>query len=136
MNTGYLRHGMEEIKNPIIDTLTLARFLYPTLKGYRLNTLAKKFNVALEHHHRAIYDAETTGHLCYLFLKDAEERYGIEYHDQLNDHMTENDAYKHARPNHAVLIAKTQAGLKNLFKLVSLSNVKYFYRVHEFRVQS
>lgn len=129
MNTGYLRHGMEEIKNPIIDTLTLARFLYPTLKGYRLNTLAKKFNVALEHHHRAIYDAETTGHLCYLFLKDAEERYGIEYHDQLNDHMTENDAYKHARPNHAVLIAKTQAGLKNLFKLVSLSNVKYFYRV-------
>ncbi|XRF76474.1 exonuclease domain-containing protein [Pediococcus acidilactici] len=69
-------------------TLTLARFLYPTLKGYRLNTLAKKFNVALEHHHRAIYDAETTGHLCYLFLKDAEERYGIEYHDQLNDHMT------------------------------------------------
>lgn len=73
---------------------------------------------------------------CYLFLKDAEERYGIEYHDQLNDHMTENDAYKHARPNHAVLIAKTQAGLKNLFKLVSLSNVKYFIGCHEFRVQS
>jgi DNA polymerase-3 subunit alpha (Gram-positive type) len=129
MNTGYLRHGMEEIKNPIIDTLTLARFLYPTLKGYRLNTLAKKFGVALEHHHRAIYDSETTGHLCYLFLKDAEERYGIEYHDQLNDHMTENEAYKHARPSHAILIAKTQAGLKNLFKLVSMSNVKYYYRV-------
>ncbi|TLQ04569.1 PolC-type DNA polymerase III [Pediococcus stilesii] len=129
MNTGYLRHGLEEIKNPIIDTLTLARFLYPTLKGYRLNTLAKKFGVALEHHHRAIYDAETTGHLCYLFLKDAEERYAIEYHDQLNDHMTENDAYKHARPSHAILIAKTQTGLKNLFKLVSLSNVKYYYRV-------
>ncbi|MBF7139959.1 PolC-type DNA polymerase III [Pediococcus pentosaceus] len=129
MNTGYLRHGMEEIKNPIIDTLTLARFLYPTLKGYRLNTLAKKFGVALEHHHRAIYDSETTGHLFYLFLKDAEERYGIEYHDQLNDHMTENEAYKHARPSHAILIAKTQAGLKNLFKLVSMSNVKYYYRV-------
>lgn len=129
MNTGYLRHQMEEIKNPIIDTLTLARFLYPTLKGYRLNTLAKKFGVALEHHHRAIYDAETTGHLCYLFLKDAEERYEIEYHDQLNDHMTENEAYKHARPSHAILIAKTQTGLKNLFKLVSLSNVKYYYRV-------
>lgn len=129
MNTGYLRHDMEEIKNPIIDTLTLARFLYPTLKGYRLNTLAKKFGVALEHHHRAIFDSETTGHLCYLFLKDAEERYGIEYHDQLNDHMTENEAYKHARPSHAILIAKTQAGLKNLFKLVSMSNVEYYYRV-------
>lgn len=72
MNTGYVRHGMPEMANPIIDTLTLARFLYPNLRGYRLNTLAKKFDVSLEHHHRAIYDAETTGHLNYLFLKDAE----------------------------------------------------------------
>ncbi|WP_439957176.1 PolC-type DNA polymerase III [Lentilactobacillus kosonis] len=129
MNTGYKRHGMSEISNPIIDTLTLARFLYPHLKGYRLNTLAKKFDVSLEHHHRAVYDAETTGHLNYLFLKDAESNYDIRYHDQLNDHMTDNDAYKHARPSHAVLLAQTQAGLKNMFKIVSLSNVEYFYRV-------
>ena len=129
MNTGYARHDMPEIDNPIIDTLTLARFLYPTLKGYRLNTLAKKFNVSLEHHHRAIFDAESTGHLAMIFLKDAEDRYNIVYHDQLNEHMSDNDAYKHARPFHATVIAQTQVGLKNLFKLVSLSNVKYYYRV-------
>ena len=129
MNTGYKRHGMDEIANPIIDTLTLARWLYPTLKSYRLNTLAKRFHVSLEHHHRAVYDAESTGHLNYLFLKDAEERYHVQFHDQLNDHMTDNDAYKHARPNHAIILAQTQAGLKNMFKLVSESNVKYFYRV-------
>ncbi|USS85429.1 PolC-type DNA polymerase III [Fructilactobacillus myrtifloralis] len=129
MNTGYARHQMPEIANPIIDTLTLARFLYPNYKSYRLNTLAKKFNVELEHHHRAIYDAETTGHLNYLFLKDAEEQYGIEYHDQLNEHMTDNDAYKHARPFHVILLTKTQAGLKELFKLVSLAHIKYYYRV-------
>lgn len=129
MNTGYKRHGMPEIPNPIIDTLTLARWLYPTLKSYRLNTLAKRFHVSLEHHHRAVYDAESTGHLNYLFLKDAEKRYHVAYHDQLNDHMADNDAYKHARPNHAIIYAKTQEGLKNLFKLVSASNVEYFYRV-------
>ncbi|GEK28155.1 PolC-type DNA polymerase III [Furfurilactobacillus siliginis] len=129
MNTGYVRHGMPEISNPIIDTLTLARFLYPTLKGYRLNTLAKKFNVSLEHHHRAIFDAESTGYLAMIFLKDAEKRYDIVYHDQLNEHMSDNDAYKHARPFHATVIAQTQTGLKNLFELVSLSNIKYYYRV-------
>ena len=133
MNTGYLRHNMEEIKNPIIDTLTLARFLYPNLRGYRLNTLAKKFGVVLEHHHRAIFDAESTGHLCHLFLKDAEDRYNIQYHDQLNDYDDKNDAYKHARPSHAILIAKTQDGLKNLFKIVSRSNVKNFFRVPRVR---
>lgn len=129
MNTGYARYGMESIKNPIIDTLTLARFLYPELKGYRLNTLAKKFGVALEHHHRAIYDAESTGHLLHLFLKEAEETYQIEFHEQLNDHMSDHGAYRHARPFHVTILAQTQAGLKNLFKLVSLSNVDYFYRV-------
>ncbi|KPN81083.1 DNA polymerase III PolC-type [Apilactobacillus kunkeei] len=129
MNVGYQRYGMEEIQNPIIDTLPLARFLYPNYKSYRLNTLAKKFDVALEHHHRAVYDAETTGHLNYLFIKDAEERYNITKVNQLNEHMSDNDAYKHARPFHAILMAQTQAGLKNMFKLVSLSNVEYFYRV-------
>lgn len=129
MNTGYARYGMDPIANPIIDTLTLARFLYPEMKSYRLNTLAKKFGVALEHHHRAIYDAESTGHLLHLFLKEAEDTYDIEYHEQLNDHMSDHGAYRHARPFHVTILAKTQAGLKNLFKLISLSNVDYFYRV-------
>ncbi|MDO4903533.1 MAG: PolC-type DNA polymerase III [Limosilactobacillus sp.] len=129
MNTGYRRHEMEEITEPVIDTLPLARFLYPDLRGYRLNTLSKKFKVALEHHHRANYDAEATGHLLYKFLKDAEKRYDIKYVDDLNKHMAENDAYKHARPYHVTILAQTQAGLKNLFKLVSFSNVDYFFRV-------
>ena len=129
MNTGYLRHKMSEITEPVIDTLPLARFLYPNLRGYRLNTLSKRFKVALEHHHRANYDAEATGHLLYKFLKDAEKRYDIRYVDDLNKHMAENDAYKHARPFHVTILAQTQAGLKNLFKLVSFSNVKYFHRV-------
>ncbi len=129
MNVGYKRHGMEEIKNPIIDTLPLARFLYPDFSRYTLDFLAKRFDVSLEHHHRAVYDAESTGHLNYIFLKKAEDDYGIKYHDQLNDHMTDHKAYRHGRPSHAILLAKTQAGLKNMFKIVSFSNVDYFYRV-------
>lgn len=129
MNTGYERHQMERITEPVIDTLPLARFLYPDMRGYRLNTLSKKFKVALEHHHRANYDSEATGHLLYKFLKDAEARYDVKYVDDLNKHMKENNAYRHARPFHVTIFAQTQAGLKNLFKLVSLSNVEYFYRV-------
>ena len=129
MNTGYERHQMGKIVEPVIDTLPLARFLYPDMRGYRLNTLSKKFKVALEHHHRANYDSEATGHLLYKFLKDAEARYDVKYVDDLNKHMEENNAYRHARPFHVTIFAQTQAGLKNLFKLVSLSNVEYFYRV-------
>ncbi len=51
------------------------------------------------------------------------------YHDQLNAHVGEGDSYKRARPFHVTILAKNQAGLKDLFKLISMSNVEYFERV-------
>ena len=129
LNTSYGKYGIPEADNPVIDTLELSRYLHPTFKSHRLNTLSKKFGVNLEQHHRAIYDSESTGHLCWIFLKDAKENHGMHYHDQLNMHIGEGDSYKRARPFHATILATTQAGLKNLFKLISMSNVDYFYRV-------
>ena len=67
MNVAYERHGMGQIKQPVIDTLPLARFLHPDFRGYRLNTLSKRFKVSLEHHHLASYDSEATGHLLAIF---------------------------------------------------------------------
>ncbi len=128
LNVGFRKAGIEKAKNPVIDTLELARFLYPELKNHRLNTLAKKFNVELTQHHRAIYDAEATGYLFLIMLKDAFKK-GIVYHDQLNEHSGKGNAYQRARPFHCTLIAQTQTGLKNLFKLVSLAHIEYFYRV-------
>jgi len=128
LNVGYSKIGFPKASNPVIDTLELARWLYPDFKNHRLNTLAKKFDVELTQHHRAIYDTEATGYILLKMLKDAAER-GIEYHDQFNHFMGEGGAFKRARPSHCTLIAQTQEGLKNLFKLVSLSNIDYFYRV-------
>ncbi|MHC5227497.1 PolC-type DNA polymerase III [Enterococcus sp. LJL99] len=129
LNTSYEKYGIPEADNPVIDTLELSRFLHPTFKSHRLNTLSKKFGVNLEQHHRAIYDSESTGHLCWIFLKDAKENHNMHYHDELNLHIGEGDSYKRARPFHATILATTQAGLKNLFKLISMSNVNYFFRI-------
>ncbi|PPA72028.1 PolC-type DNA polymerase III [Jeotgalibacillus proteolyticus] len=128
LNVGYRRIGLGKAANPVIDTLELARFLHPEMKNHRLNTLAKKFDVELTQHHRAIYDAEATGYILVKMLKKAQER-SIFNHNQLNDYMGAGDAYKRARPNHVTLLASTQTGLKNLFKLVSIAHLEYFYRV-------
>ncbi|MFE8699114.1 PolC-type DNA polymerase III [Cytobacillus sp. FJAT-54145] len=128
LNVGYKKAGIEKATNPVIDTLELARFLYPEMKNHRLNTLAKKFDVELTQHHRAIYDAEATGYLLMKMLKDAHEQ-GIEYHDQFNDNMGKGNAYQRARPYHCTLLAQNEKGLKNLFKLISISHLNYFYRV-------
>ncbi len=128
INQGFEKIGMEKVKNPIIDTLELARFLLPQLKNHRLNTLCKHFNIELTQHHRAIYDAEATGHLTWKLVKQLLEK-GITNHGQLNDHMGEGDAYQRSRPFHCTILAANDVGLKNLYKLVSYAHINYFYRV-------
>lgn len=129
LNVGYKQLlGSGKAVNPVIDTLELGRFLYPEMKSHRLNTLAKKFDIELTQHHRAIFDAEATGYLLLRMLKDAQAK-GIENHNQLNDNMGQGNSYQRARPYHAILLAQNETGLKNLFKLVSLSHIDYFYRV-------
>ncbi len=128
LNVGFKKIGLPKADNPVIDTLELGRFLFPEMKNHRLNTLAKKLNVELTQHHRAIYDAEATGYILLKMLKDAGEK-GIEFHDQLNDNMGKGNAYQRSRPHHCILMAQNDAGLKNLFKLVSIAHLQYFYRV-------
>ncbi|MBD1380048.1 PolC-type DNA polymerase III [Metabacillus arenae] len=129
LNVGYKKLlRADKASNPVIDTLELGRFLYPEFKNHRLNTLCKKFDIELTQHHRAIYDAEATGYLLLKMLKDAAEK-GIAYHDQLNDNMGQSNSYQRSRPYHITLLAKDEKGLKNLFKLISMSHISYFYRV-------
>lgn len=128
LNQGYSKVGIERIKNPVVDTLELARFLLPNLGNHRLNTLCKHFNVELTQHHRAIYDAEATGYLFWKLVEQLEEQ-NIDNINQLNDHMGEGDSYQHSRPFHCILLAQNEIGLKNLYKLVSYSHTEYFYRV-------
>src|SRR5690606_35650832 len=124
---GVRRLGLDAITNPVIDTLEMARSLYSGLKNYRLNTLCKHFGIELKQHHRAIHDAEATGHLLWKMVEDCLAR-KITRLDQLNEVTGRRDVSR-LRPFHAVLLVRNQTGLKNLYKLISLSHLEYFHRV-------
>jgi len=126
MNANYERHGLPKITQPVIDTLEFARNLYPEYKRHGLGPLTKRFGVALEHHHMANYDAEATGRLLFIFIKDVAEKHGVTNLAKLNLDLISPDSYKKARVKHATIYVKNQTGLKNMFKLVSLSNTQYF----------
>lgn len=126
MNANYERHDLPKISQPVIDTLEFARNLYPEYKRHGLGPLTKRFGVALEHHHMANYDAEATGRLLFIFIKEVAEKHGVTDLDRLNIDLISPDSYKKARIKHATIYVKNQVGLKNIFKLVSLSNTKYF----------
>src|SRR5690606_31910974 len=91
-------------------------------------TLCKKLDIELTQHHRAIYDAEATGYLLWKLLKMAYER-DIDNHKSLNEHAGEKNAYQRSRPYHATLLAVNDEGIKNIYKLISMSHIDYFYRV-------
>lgn len=126
LNVGFRNIALGSVKNPVIDTLELARFLYPELKNHRLDTLCNHFSIELTQHHRAIYDAEATGFLLWKLVEDCNER-GITNHDQLNQYAGTGN-YKRTRPFHCTIIAKNSEGLKNLYKLISFSHIETFYR--------
>ena len=126
MNANYERYGLPKISQPVIDTLEFARNLYPEYKRHGLGPLTKRFGVALEHHHMANYDAEATGRLLFIFIKEVAEKHGVTDLARLNIDLISPDSYKKARIKHATIYVKNQVGLKNIFKLVSLSNTKYF----------
>lgn len=118
--------GMPELPNPSLDTLELARLLFPSLKNHRLNTLADKFKVSLENHHRAIDDTVALMHILNHLLQEAEEQ-NLTQLNRLNDHVGKD--LRNTRPFHCCIYAKDMVGKKNLYRLVSLSHTEYFHRV-------
>lgn len=128
LNACAKRIGMEPWNNPFLDTLPLARMLYPGMRNYRLGTLAKKFNVELINAHRALDDTVALAHVFQYMLKDIKER-EIRSLSHLNEVSNQETDFKSARPFHATLLVQNKVGLKNLYKLVSRSHVETFYRV-------
>ncbi|WP_414051321.1 PolC-type DNA polymerase III [Macrococcus animalis] len=127
IDTGFERLGYGATTNGVIDTLELSRTINTEMGKHGLNFLAKKYGVELTQHHRAIYDAETTAHIFMKMLKQLEQL-GVTNHKEIDSKLSNQDAYKRARPMHVTLIVQNQTGLKNLFKIVSESMVHYFYR--------
>ncbi|WP_276352464.1 PolC-type DNA polymerase III [Cohnella caldifontis] len=120
------RNGLPPVANPVLDTLELARFLHPTMKNHRLNTLADLYKVSLENHHRAIDDTVALGGVLFGLIKDAVTRGVTELH-RLNE--VNGNSWKTTRPFHCGIYALNAVGKKNLFKLISLSHTEYFHRV-------
>ncbi|TSO26465.1 PolC-type DNA polymerase III [Lactobacillus sp. LL6] len=129
INAALRRADMEEITQPVVDTLEVSRLLHPEQTRHTLDSLAKKYNVVLEHHHRANQDAEATGYLMFKLLDAFNARFHEDDLGKMNDYAEQGPVYKRARPSHMTVLAKNQAGLKNMYELVSIASTKDFYRI-------
>ncbi len=110
----------------IIDTVELARALLTDLTNYKLHTVAKELEVSLEHHHRAVDDAEATAGI-FLRLCDRIKEQGIESFEQFASENTISDkAIRKLPMYHVIILAKNETGRVNLYRLVSMSHLQYY----------
>lgn len=58
----------------MLDTMLVARWLYPEQKELDLDTLAQMHHIEIERRHHALHDAKATGELWILFVEQAMKR--------------------------------------------------------------
>lgn len=121
------RLGLDYPVLPAIDTLNLFRAgYYDKVKRFNLKELSKYFKVKQEQHHRAIDDTRVTA-LCFsLMLNDLYQKNITNYQD-INSLIDESEHWKHVFPSQITVLAKTQDGFKNMYKLLSDALTVHFY---------
>lgn len=116
------------VENTVLDTVGLSRTIFPEMTKHTLNVIAKKLDISLENHHRAVDDAEATANIFIKFIEILKNKYNISSLDDVNELARTNIDVKKLRPSHAIIFVKNQIGLRNLYELISKSNLEYFFR--------
>ncbi|MBR7149674.1 MAG: PHP domain-containing protein, partial [Oscillospiraceae bacterium] len=114
-----------------LDTLIFAQNLLPELNKHKLDIVADHLDLPAFNHHRASDDARPVAQMLVKFFAMLRER-GITRLQQVNNEMLKlrpQGGKSNRFPKHIILLAKNKQGLKNLYKLISASNLKYFKRV-------
>ena len=111
------------------DTLILAQYLCPQLNNHKLDTVSTHLGLPPFHHHRADDDAAICGQIFAAMIPMLREL-GVERVSQINGALAGKKRGGRGRrsANHLILLAKNQTGLRNLYKLVSLSHLEHFNR--------
>jgi len=130
-DTGFIRQAAEDngmpFDNPFLDTVAVSRYMNPDLRNHKLDTLAKFYKLGEFNHHRASDDAEMLAAIFTCMTSRLQEE-GINTISRMNFAMAEKSDPQKLKSYHQIILVKNQTGLKNLYKLVSDSYLKYYHR--------
>ncbi|NLI53083.1 MAG: PolC-type DNA polymerase III [Clostridiales bacterium] len=115
-----------EFANPYADTLMLSRYLMHDLINHKLDTVCDALGVVLKDHHRATDDAAATGEV-FLRLLEKLGGLGLTRLPVRTEETKQERGKKRAPTTHIILLARTQAGMKNLYRIVSYAHLDHFH---------
>ena len=127
----FIRYYCEQMGIPftslIVDTLALSRLLLTSIKKHNLKAITKHLKISLTDHHRAVADASATARVFTHFIGLLKEKEVFTL-QEINRYAIANYDYTQLEMSHVIILAQTQSGLRNLYELVSHSNLRTYYR--------
>ena len=130
-DTSFIKYNCEKMglkfDNTYLDTLRLAKDLFPEYKKYKLGIIAENLGIKVEVAHRALDDVDTTVKVFNVMLKMLKNN-GVNTLEEIDKVEDGKANYKKLKSYHAIILAKDYIGLRNLYRLVSMSHVSYFYK--------
>ena len=114
------------------DTLILSQNLLRHLNKFKLDIVSNALSLPDFNHHRAGDDAMTCGLIMTKLMEKLEQEHDIHNLQAINPAMValrSGGRVTDRQARHIILFAKNQVGLRNLYHLISDSNLKYFRRV-------
>ena len=121
-----LRHGIE-FHFSTIDTVVMCRSMLPELKKHKLDVVAKHLGLGEFDHHRAFEDAKMLGRIFIKLATRLITEHGCVNISEINS-VTKNVDPRLLRTYHQIILVRNNAGLKNLYKLVSFSHLNHYHR--------
>ena len=129
LRTACQRLGIER-EFTSIDTLEMSRLMLPHMHKFKLNILAKELQVGPFEHHRASEDAAVLGRIYVKLLKRLKDEMHAVTTADINPVLAATTDRKNKLKNlpryHFIILVKNQAGLRNLYQLISKSFLEYY----------
>ncbi len=116
-----------EFNYPWIDTLALAKELFPERKKFKLGLIAEDLGIKVDVAHRALADVDTLKKVFDIML-DMLDKKDIKKFKDVDLMLAKDINYKTLPTYHAIILATNKVGLKNLYKLVSFAHLDYYYK--------
>ncbi len=113
--------------NPYMDTVAMSRYVNPDLNKHKLDVLAKYFGLEEFNHHRACDDAEILSKILVCLFKKLREE-GASNLREMQQLMSERSDPLKLPSYHQIILVKNKVGLKNLYRIISDSYLKYYKR--------
>ena len=130
-DTSFIKYNCDKMglkfDNTYLDTLRLAKDLFPDYKKYKLGIIAENLGIKVEVAHRALDDVDTTVKVFNVMMKMLKDK-GIKTLEEMDKAEEGKANFKKLKSYHAIILAKDYIGLRNLYRLVSISHLHYFYK--------